>query len=101
MADLARDMLTDAGVADVLVATGTAEALALLQQAAPVDIAIVDVKLGGASDFRLAEMLVANGIRFIFATGYAGLPPAWRKFPLLTKPYTAEMLVEALTRALR
>jgi CheY-like chemotaxis protein len=66
------------------------------------DAAIVDVNIGGKQVFPIAERLAARGVRVVFSTGYGsgGLPQAWRMHPVVAKPFDAEELKSALTRAL-
>lgn len=99
LADLAQDILTEAGAAAVLIAANTSDALTMLDRQPPIDVAAIDVNLGGSSGFDLAEALVARGVPFIFVTGYGqtlSVPQALRQVPLLAKPYLPEALVAAL-----
>lgn len=59
-----------------------------------VDLAILDVNLGGKEVYPVAAALVARGIPFIFATGYgkAGLRAPYRDRPILQKPYLSDDL---------
>ena len=62
------------------------------------DCAVLDVNLRGTPAYELAELLIARGIPFVFATGYdeARLPPAFRDVPKLVKPYELSALLAAL-----
>jgi len=65
----------------------------------PVDIAVLDINLHGASVVPLAEHLRAQGVPFVFLTGYGDaelLPEDLRDRPRFDKPVQAERLVEAL-----
>jgi two-component SAPR family response regulator len=67
--------------------------------ATPVDIALLDINLHGASVVPLAEHLRAQGVPFVFLTGYGDaelLPEDLRDRPRFDKPVQAERLVEAL-----
>jgi DNA-binding response OmpR family regulator len=66
-----------------------------------IDIAILDVHLGGESSFGLADALRAGGVAVMFATGAAAdtLPERFRSCPVLEKPY-AYANVEAALSAL-
>lgn len=92
LAFLLEDLLVDAGFR-VQRAAGVDEALALVDAHA-FDAAVLDVNLGGASVFPLADRLRADGVPILFATGYgeAGLPPAYAGCPVLQKPYAPEVL---------
>jgi two-component SAPR family response regulator len=66
---------------------------------APVDIAVLDINLNGTSVVPLAEHLRAQGIPFVFLTGYGDeeiLPPHLRDHPRFDKPVEAERLVRTM-----
>lgn len=66
------------------------------------DVAVLDVNVAGESSVRLAEMLEARGIPFVFASGYGarGVDRRWRQFPVLQKPFTEGELGTALLASL-
>ncbi len=98
---LAEDMLTELGCATVWHASLVQEALAFLAKERP-DVAMLDVNLAGKTVYPVAERLAAADIPFVFATGYgsAGLPPPFASRPTIQKPFSIEMLGEALASAL-
>ncbi len=55
----------------------------------PVDLAILDLNLKGASSLPIAVELDKRGIPLIFSTGYGrgGLPAVFAQAPLLQKPF--------------
>ena len=59
-----------------------------------IDLALLDVKLGGELVFPIAEDLDAKGIPYIFLTSYsaAAIPAQHRHRPLVSKPYSPEQL---------
>jgi CheY-like chemotaxis protein len=64
-----------------------------------VDIAVLDINLHGASVVPVAQHLQAQGIPFVFLTGYGDgdiLPVHLRDQPRLDKPVDAERLVRAM-----
>jgi DNA-binding response OmpR family regulator len=63
-----------------------------------VDVALLDVNLGGERSFPLAEVLSGRDVPFVFTTGYddAGMPEAWRSRPALRKPFTMAEMALAL-----
>jgi DNA-binding response OmpR family regulator len=65
------------------------------------DLAILDVNLGGNRSFPIADLLVARGVPVIFATGYgaAGLDPQYAGFPVITKPFRMEALAKIIDTA--
>jgi len=84
---------TCAGTAD-----SVAEALALVESAAP-EAAILDVNLrGGEKSWKIADALAAADIPFVFATGGGsdGLPEEHRARPQLAKPFTIDGVKKAL-----
>jgi DNA-binding NtrC family response regulator len=67
--------------------------------AGPIDVAILDINLNGASVVPLADLLEARGIPFVFVSGYGDeelLPEHLRARPRFDKPVEAERLVDCL-----
>jgi CheY-like chemotaxis protein len=98
----AQDMLTGAG-ANVVIATRASEAADHLSGSHPIDAAIIDLNLGHGYDSSIAALAVRRGIPVVFATGYShvtDLPPAFTSIPIVSKPYTGDMLVSALRTAM-
>jgi CheY-like chemotaxis protein len=88
------EMLLGFGVQSVQVVSTVAAALAALDERRP-DFALLDVNLGDAMSFAVAERLRALGIRFAFATGYSepeALPESLRDVPQLRKPFSLDSL---------
>ena len=99
----AQDMLTDAG-ADVVIATRASEAADHLSASHLFDGAIIDLNLGNGCDSSVAAIAVGRGIPVVFATGYgnvADMPADFTAIPIVSKPYTGDMLVSALWGAMR
>lgn len=67
------------------------------------DVTILDVNLNGSRTFPVAEKLAELRLPFVFSTGYglAGVPPAFRGIPVLSKPFQEHDLKDAILRALR
>ena len=65
-----------------------------------IDLAILDVHVSGDFVFPVADALAERGVPFLFATGRGekDIPPAHRHRPLLSKPFAAESLAQALER---
>jgi CheY-like chemotaxis protein len=65
-----------------------AEALALLRQGPAPDFAILDINLQGEMVYPVADLLRAQGIPFLFATGYDAwaIPEAYADVPRTEKP---------------
>ena len=98
---LIEDMLLDLGFAVAGQAAKVQEALAAVDSTA-IDVAILDVNLGGETTGPVAEALAARGTPFVFATGYGehGLPAQFRNRPLLKKPFQIDGLKRMLDAAL-
>ena len=104
VAMLLEDMIVDLGGTVVGSASRLERALEMARDGAiEIDLAVLDVNLGGAEAFPVAEALVERGVPFAFSTGYgnSGLPAAWRDRPTLQKPFTQEQVMAVLGRALR
>jgi CheY-like chemotaxis protein len=67
-----------------------------------IDLALLDVKLGGEQVFPIAEDLDAKGIPYIFLTSYsaAAIPAQHRHRPLVSKPYSPERLLAQMQQFL-
>ncbi len=100
IAMLVEDMLEDLGHELVKVANRLEEAIAAARNES-VDLAILDLNLGGVLTYPAADVLVERGIPFIFATGYGsgGLKEAYSGWPTLQKPFDTEALGQAIQRA--
>ncbi len=98
---LLEDFLTDLGCDVVATASHLEDALKKAHSLA-VDIAILDINLGGVSSFPVAEVLRSRGIRFLFATGYGtlGLSDDLKGTRVLGKPFNQTQLAEAMVSAL-
>lgn len=73
--------------------------------ASRVDVAVLDIDLNGTSVAPFAEHLHAQGIPFVFLTGYGDdpelLPEQLRGHPRLDKPVEAERLIRVLAELTR
>lgn len=98
---LVEDMLIELGCREVLHAADIRDALQMLERE-QVDLAVLDVNLGGEKVYPVAEFLTARGIPFVFATGYGrqGLEADWRDRPVIQKPFRLDVLADALRSAL-
>jgi DNA-binding response OmpR family regulator len=66
-----------------------------------VDLALLDIRLGGETVFPISEMLEDMGIPFIFITGNPDLLPAqYSGRPVLAKPWTTTTLLSLIPQVL-
>ncbi len=92
------NILGDAGVIDVRVASTAEQGLALLEQGV-VDFAVLDVNLGTTSSLGIARVLAARQVPFVLTTGCDGGSRPLSEFPpspVLYKPYGPDDIIGAL-----
>ena len=72
-------------------------AVKLLEHAKP-DLALLDINLGGINSFRIAEMLVAKAVPFIFVTAHSRriLHDDYADRPVLEKPFLPDTLLSVI-----
>lgn len=90
----------DNGAEDIVIASTLQDALSVSQ---PFDVAIIDVMLDGEPTLDFAKNLEANGVPFVFATGYDRIDEIFSGFPgvgLISKPYSGTDLVEAVVASI-
>ena len=94
---LIEDMLSDLGCEVIGPASRLDEAITLANEA-ELDVAVLDVNLGGQPIFPLADLLREKGAPFAFATGYgdAGLRDVDKGSPVLQKPFREGDLARVL-----
>ncbi|MDX9740139.1 MAG: response regulator [Gammaproteobacteria bacterium] len=70
---------------------------------AEIDVALLDVNVGGERIYPVAEHLAARRVPIVFSTGYGtdGLDRRWHSTPVLVKPFSARQLETALRRVLK
>ncbi len=100
---LLEDMLQELGCEIVGPACDLKRATDLAQGEASIDVAILDVNLGGQVVFPVADILARRGVPVLFATGLGadGLPEAWRGHQTIQKPMGMDQLAVSLGNALR
>lgn len=94
VAMLIEDTLLALGCAVVGPAGNVAQALELVEHE-PIDLALLDVNLGGGErSYAVAEALAAREIPFLFVTGYGdkGVDRRYRRAPVLQKPFDPAQL---------
>lgn len=103
IADELRCELEGAG-ADVVGPVGhLVAALELAGTDEAIDAAVLDLNLGGAEVFPLADLLIGRGVPVVFSTGYdaGSLPSRYADVPTCVKPVSFLALVAAVQDALR
>lgn len=95
------DFLLDLGVSEVIVCSAPDEAQAFIRKRA-ISCAILDVRIGGADSFGLADELMERGLPFFFATasGPEAIVQRHRHRPILAKPFSNAELLEFLYAAI-
>jgi CheY-like chemotaxis protein len=98
---LLHDMLTLLGARTIGPAGSVGRALALLEaEAASLDGAILDIKLGREDVYPVADRLRMLELPFIFLTGYGlpAIPRGYADAPVIEKPFELSDLETLLTR---
>jgi DNA-binding LytR/AlgR family response regulator len=92
IADDVCDSLIDAGVAVIGPVATVEDAKRLIGQEATIDAALLDINLRGEMIFETADLLIARGVPFAFATGYdrGAIPERFSDVPRIEKPLRAE-----------
>jgi two-component SAPR family response regulator len=86
------------GAASVRTAQTVAQALRMIDERMP-DFAFLNIDLGPEQSFAVAERLLALAVGFVFVSGYghdARMPVHLIGIPRLEKPYSIEMIAQAL-----
>ena len=66
-----------------------------------VDLALLDINIGGEMVFPVSKMLDMLGVPFVFITSNSTLVPAeYRHRPLMTKPFRPQALLALILRVL-
>lgn len=78
---------------------GLREALEAARSEA-LDLAVLDINLGGELVFPVAEVLAGRGVPFLLLSGYGevALPNDRRHWPICSKPFNLHDLVAVLSR---
>lgn len=95
------DMLADLGCQVTVSSQHVDEALRLAVDAA-VDVALLDVNVGGTRIDPVAQVLAARGIPIVFVTGYEAptLPDGLGPVTQVGKPFQAREIADGLRRVL-
>lgn len=98
---LIEDMLQDLGC-EIIASVARLKEACDIAETAQIDLAVLDVNLGGERSFPVAHILHERGVPFMFSTGYgtSGLPAEFSGRPVLGKPFTAKEFEQTLAVAL-
>ena len=98
---LIEDMLLDLGCEIAASAAHLVKACELARTAR-IDIAVLDLNLGGCSALPVAHILRGRQVPFVFSTGYgtSGVPPELETYPVLCKPFVLHDLQNKISDAL-
>lgn len=72
-------------------------------QSADIDVALLDINLGGNDVFPAAEVLAERGVPFVFHTGHGDRGELWNRFPgrrVLLKPADPDEILRSLADAI-
>ncbi len=75
------------------------EAVRILEAVQLVDVAVLDINLGGELVYPLADRLRAQGVPMVFCTGYERVEERYRDCALVRKPVNVALLASELRRA--
>jgi two-component sensor histidine kinase/CheY-like chemotaxis protein len=91
--------MLEAGGAEVVGATGTAKEALEIIESTEIDAVLLDANLRGHPVDEIAAALAARNISFLFVTGYGAgsLPKAFAKTTILSKPFSYDQLITAVT----
>lgn len=94
---LLEDFLSDLGCEVVATASHLEDAVEKARNLA-IDVAVLDINLGGQLSYPVAEALRSRAIPFLFATGYGtlGLPEELLGTLVLSKPFNQRQLATAI-----
>ncbi len=95
--------IEDAGAAIVDTCSDVSAALAVLSRGAPIDAAVLDIRLRGESIAPVARQLGERRVPFVFYSGQSRADPIHEEWPdnrIIQKPATAQTIISALVDAL-
>lgn len=102
LAALFRAVLESQGCIVTGPAVTVAEALELAEADPPPEVAVLDLKLGGALSWPVIERLSDRGVPLVIVSGYSGIfvTDGTPTPPILAKPIAPDFLVDAIIAAL-
>lgn len=98
----AEHMLLGLGFGNVVTTSSVAAAAKAIENT-EFAFGLLDINLGSETSMPIADSLAAKGVPFVFASGYgdgADLPEAHADVPVVTKPYSADLLRSTAARVI-
>ncbi len=97
-----QDALENAGSVVVGPVSSVDKAIKAIESEPHIDAAVLDVNLGGALAYPVADMLIARKIPFVFTSGYEDnvLRSRYAQIKNCPKPYMFQAMEEALVEAM-
>jgi CheY-like chemotaxis protein len=97
-----QDALEDAGSIVLGPASSVDKAIKTIDSEGHIDAAVLDVNLGGALSYAVADRLIARKIPFVFTSGYEDnvLRNRYAQVKNCPKPYLFRAIEEALVEAM-
>ncbi|MBP2449029.1 helix-turn-helix domain-containing protein [Rhizobium leguminosarum] len=91
--------LSEAGMKIIGPAPNVQQALKYIEEISQIDIAVLDINLGGTMVFPVADELAKRNIPFFFATGYSRdvVPPRFADRMFVEKPLDKSAIFDALS----
>lgn len=98
IADDMRRLLETAGAHVIGPVATVTQALKLLDATAEIDLAVLDLNLGGEKAFAIADRLRERGVSFVFATGYDRdvTPRRFQDVAQYEKPLDVKLFLQAM-----
>ena len=92
--------LREAGAKVIGPASTVTSAIEAIASARQLDLAVLDVNLGGVAAYPVAELLKSRGVPFIFATGYSRpeIAPEHADVTYLGKPVSMRQITSVLAQ---
>src|SRR4051812_15863112 len=102
IAMLVEDMIHDSG-GEMIGSAGKLTDAVDLARTAQADVALLDLNLGGALAYPVADVLRQRGVPIVFTSGYgsAALIQRFQDCPILDKPFDQNSLEQAIGTVLR
>ena len=96
------ECLDQLGASVIGPAASVADALCILDSAASLDAAVLDVELEGQQVYAVADRLQQLGVPYLFTTGYeaAEIPDRYKLAPCFEKPVGTGAIVDAIREQL-